>query len=128
MIYIFTINLLSILILFLLQIISIDNISLQRARDRRRYSLLFNIMLEMLKKQDAVVIVTTADLREFVRELLAEQKMPTEEPLYSPDEFAKRKRVSKTTLWRWCKSGILKRTVIGGKVYFKDTDLTTQQL
>lgn len=82
----------------------------------------------LLKRNDAVVMITTADLREFFQELLDEQKEHEQEPMYSPEEFAKRKRVSKTTLWRWCKSGILKRTVIGGKVYFKDTDLTTQQL
>jgi len=26
-------------------------------------------------------------------------------------------------LWRWCQAGILKKTVIGGKVYYKDSDL-----
>ena len=83
---------------------------------------------DILKSNDAVVMITTGDLREFVQELLEEQKAPVEEPMYSPEEFAKRKRISKTTLWRWCKIGILKRTVIGGKVYFRDSDLTTQQL
>ncbi len=81
-----------------------------------------------LKNHDAVVMITTSDLRDFVQELIAEQKEHEQEPMYSPEEFAKRMKISMSTLWRWCRIGILKRTVIGGKVYFKDTDLTTQQL
>ena len=81
----------------------------------------------LLKEHDAVVMLTTGDLREFVQELLAELKAPAEEPLYLPEEFAKRKRVSMSTIWRWCRIGILKRTVIGGKVFFKESNLKTQE-
>ena len=52
----------------------------------------------LLKEHDAVVMLTTGDLREFVQELLAELKAPAEEPLYLPEEFAKRKRVSRSQI------------------------------
>ena len=80
---------------------------------------------DILLNQDAIVMVSAGDLRELVEELLSRQNAPTEEPLYTPDEFAQRKRISKATLWRWCRNGILQRTVIGGKVFFKESNLIT---
>ena len=51
------------------------------------------------------------------------ERSQQEEKLYSPTEFAERNHVSKATLWRWVKVGILKPTKIGGKVFYKQSDL-----
>ena len=80
---------------------------------------------DLLKKHEAVVMVTLGDLREFAQDILKQQKDPEDEQMYTPEEFAQRMKISKSTLWRWCKIGILKRTVVGTKIYFKDSDLAT---
>ncbi len=73
------------------------------------------------------LVVNTADLREFALTLAEEFrifKSMEPEQMYTPTEFAKRHNVSKGTLWRWCKIGVLKPVRIGGKVYYRDSDLT----
>ena len=72
-----------------------------------------------------LLLVTPTDLKEFALTVIDEFKnqCPQDEKLYTPTEFAARYGVRKETLWRWCQAGILKKTVIGGKVYYKDSDL-----
>ena len=74
------------------------------------------------------LVVTAADLKEFALSLIEEVKCASEsnredETLYTPAEFASRHHVDKSTLWRWCKSGILTPTRVGGKVFYKDSNL-----
>ena len=86
---------------------------------------MINIKDLVEKGGSTVLMVTAADLAEFAQAVYdANQNRPEgEEKLYSPDEFALKNRVTKSTLWRWCKVGILKPTKIGGKVYYKQSDL-----
>ena len=65
-------------------------------------------------------------LADFANTLIEEartQLIKEEEPTYTPAEFAKRWRVDKSTLWRWVRDGKLSKTVVGGKVFYKDSDL-----
>ena len=71
-------------------------------------------------------MVTPTMLQEFAATLIVEASaklQKQEEPTYTPAEFAKRHRVDKSTLWRWNRDGLLKKTVIGGKIFYKDSDL-----
>ena len=75
---------------------------------------------------NTILMVTPAMLQEFAMTLIAEAVVKLraeEEPTYSPAQFAERWQVDKSTLWRWVKEGKLKKTVIGGKVFYKDSDL-----
>ncbi len=45
------------------------------------------------------------------------------DPFYTPTEFAQRHKVDKSTLWGWVKMGVLKKTLIGGKPFYRDSDL-----
>ena len=83
-------------------------------------------MLETLEKSQTLFIATYADLKEAMYSVLKEiesEKEKSEEKLYSPTEFAKRHNISKPTIYRWVKAGILKQTRYGGKVYYRDCDL-----
>ena len=78
------------------------------------------------KGQNTLFLATYSDLKEAIYSVLKEienEKQAKEEKLYSPTEFAQRHGISKPTIHRWVKAGILKQTKIGGKVYYKDSDL-----
>ena len=81
---------------------------------------------DLLARTNVQIVTTAADLKEFALAILAEVQNGSnkeEETLYTPSEFAARHRVSKPTLWRWCKAGILTPTRMGGKVYYKESSL-----
>ena len=84
-------------------------------------------MLETLQKgQNTLFLATYSDLKEAIYSVLheiEEEKQAKEEKLYTPTEFAQRHNISKPTLHRWVKAGILRQTKYGGKVYYKDSDL-----
>lgn len=78
------------------------------------------------QRSNTLFIATYADLRDAMYSVLTEieeQKKAGEEKLYTPSEFAERHRVSKPTIYRWVKAGILKQTKYGGKVWYRDSDL-----
>ena len=75
---------------------------------------------------NTILMLTPAMLQEFAATLIAEASkklQAKEEQTYTPSEFAARHRVDKSTLWRWNRDGLLKKTVIGGKIFYKDSDL-----
>ena len=88
-------------------------------------------MIEDLKletRSNTLFIATYHDLREamyeVLSELMSEQELKEKgEKLYSPAEFAEKHKVTKMTLNRWVKAGILKKTKFGSKVYYKESDL-----
>lgn len=86
-------------------------------------------MINDLLKTTTLVVVSPADLKEFALQILNEAKKTNWEDntLYTTSEFAKRHNVSTNTLWRWCKMGILKPTKIGGKVWYKESDLRKEE-
>ena len=70
-----------------------------------------------------MLVVTPMDLREFAVSVVEEMGRVQEEQKYTATEFAARHGVNKSTLYRWCKAGILRPLVIGGKKYYRDSDL-----
>lgn len=70
-----------------------------------------------------MLLVTPTMLKEFALSVVAEATKAVEEPKYTPSEFAKRKGVDKSTLYRWRKAGILKPYYVGTKIYYRDSDL-----
>lgn len=82
---------------------------------------------ELIKdKSNTLFIATYADLRDAMYSVLAEieeQKRDGHEKLYTPTEFAEKHKVTKMTLNRWVRAGILKQTRYGGKVFYKESDL-----
>lgn len=76
-------------------------------------------------------VISGADLMAFAQELIkgassmlhAAPEVKEEEPIYTAGEFAKKYGVNLSTLWRWRKAGIVKETRIGGRVYFRDSDV-----
>lgn len=75
---------------------------------------------------NTLLLVTPADLKEFALSVVNEftQAAPRmEERKYTRREFAERKGVTLSTLWRWEKQGLLKGTRVGQKVYYRDSDL-----
>ena len=79
---------------------------------------------------NTILMLTPAMLQEFAATLISEASerlRKEEERTYTPAEFAERHRVDKSTLWRWNRDGLLKRTIIGGKVFYRDSDLTKKE-
>lgn len=77
------------------------------------------------KNPEALLIVSAADLKEFALSVFDERMKAREdeEKLYTPKEFALRWQTSITSLNRWCANGLLHKTIVGGKVFYKDSDL-----
>ena len=74
------------------------------------------------------LVITAANLKEFALSVANEVKSAginnkEDDTLYSPDEFARKHHVSKSTLWRWRQAGILTQTKVGGKVYYRESNL-----
>lgn len=45
------------------------------------------------------------------------------ETLLTPDEVASKYRISKVTLWRWAKDGLLKPVKMGRKSFYRQSDI-----
>lgn len=79
---------------------------------------------------NTILMLTPAMLQEFAATLISEASerlRKEEERTYTPAEFAERHRVDKSTLWRWNRDGLLKKTIIGGKVFYRDSDLMKKE-
>ena len=76
------------------------------------------------------VMVSLADLKEFVSEMMAEvaaKPQQTEETMLSADEVCKVLGISSNSLWRWGKSGYLKGQKEGRKVLYRKSDIDALQ-
>ena len=75
------------------------------------------------------LVVNSADLKELFLEWSKEkdsQIQATKEDQYlSPNDTVAILRVSKPTLWRWEKQGFLVPVKIGGKKYYRKSDVDT---
>lgn len=83
--------------------------------------------LQEISKQNTLLVVNSADLKEFALSLIdeAQAAMKEQEEKYlTADETAKMIPCDKSTLWRWNKSGILKSVKIGNKVRYRYSDIT----
>ena len=74
------------------------------------------------------ICVSVMDLKEFFAEMVAEaaaakDQGESEEIMMSADEVCKVLCVSPNSLWRWGKSGYLKGSKIGRKVFYLKSDV-----
>ena len=72
------------------------------------------------------VVVNVADLKELFLDWKEESELNRKketETLLTPDEVASKYRISKVTLWRWAKDGLLKPVKMGRKSFYHQSDI-----
>lgn len=72
------------------------------------------------------VVVNVADLKELFLDWKEESELNRKketETLLTPDEVASKYRISKVTLWRWAKDGLLKPVKMGRKSFYCQSDI-----
>ena len=72
------------------------------------------------------VVVNVADLKELILDWKEESELNRKketETLLTPDEVASKYRISKVTLWRWAKDGLLKPVKMGRKSFYRQSDI-----
>lgn len=75
---------------------------------------------EILSNNMSLAILNMADLKELFlnwQEEMNLKPLKVESPLLTPDEVASKYRISKVTLWRWAKDGLLKPVKMGKKIF-----------
>lgn len=82
-------------------------------------------MTEITQK---ILQMSADDLKQSIQEIVEESieryfSKPKEEKLLTINQVAERLGVTKPTLWRWNKEGALKRTKVGNKVLYKESDV-----
>lgn len=91
---------------------------------------IMNITQIMNAGTNVQIVVGLADLKEFAQTLLSEREQekkasgPASEIYLTQDEAAARLKVDKSTLWRWDKSGYLRKCRVGGKVRYRLREIT----
>lgn len=72
------------------------------------------------------LVVNVMDLKELFldwQEELSLKAQNAESPLLTPTEVAEKYRISKVTLWRWDKMGLLAPIKIGRKSFYRQSDI-----
>ena len=72
------------------------------------------------------VVVNVADLKELFLDWKEESELNRKketETLLTPDEVASKYRISKVTLWRWAKDGLIKPVKMGRKSFYRQSDI-----
>ena len=72
------------------------------------------------------VVVNVADLKELFLDWKEESELNRKketETLLTPDEVASKYRISKVTLWRCAKDGLLKPVKMGRKSFYRQSDI-----
>ena len=72
------------------------------------------------------LVLNKADLKELFLEWKEESELNRKketETLLTPDEVASKYRISKVTLWRWAKDGLLKPVKMGRKSFYRQSDI-----
>lgn len=72
------------------------------------------------------VVVNVADLKELFLDWKEESELNRKketETFLTPDEVASKYRISKVTLWRWAKDGLLKPVKMGRKSFYRQSDI-----
>lgn len=72
------------------------------------------------------VVVNVADLKELFLDWKEESELNRKketETLLTLDEVASKYRISKVTLWRWAKDGLLKPVKMGRKSFYRQSDI-----
>lgn len=76
------------------------------------------------------VMVSLADLKEFVSELVAEaaaKPLATEETMLSANQVCEILGISANSLWRWGRTGYLKGQKVGRRVFYRKSDVDALQ-
>lgn len=85
-----------------------------------------NIQNLINSEANVAVTINLLDLREWALELMNETTIENnekDESYLTVEEVAKKLHITKPTLWRWDKSGYLKRIKVGGKVRYRESDV-----
>lgn len=72
------------------------------------------------------VVVNVADLKELFldwKEESEQNRQKETDILLTPDEVASKYCISKVTLWRWAKDGLLKPVKMGRKSFYRQSDI-----
>lgn len=83
----------------------------------------------MANGHNVQLVISVADLKEFAQTLIEDARNNStgdDERKFTPKEFAARHGVDRSTLWRWCKAGVLTPLHIGGKTFYRDSDLKVE--
>ena len=74
----------------------------------------------------SLAILNMADLKELFlnwQEEMVQKPQKEESPLLTPAEVTEKYRVSKVTLWRWDKMGLLAPIKMGRKSFYRQSDI-----
>lgn len=72
------------------------------------------------------IVVNAAELKELFlnwQEEMVQKPQKEESPLLTPSEVTEKYRVSKVTLWRWDKMGLLAPIKMGRKSFYRQSDI-----
>ena len=71
------------------------------------------------------LVISAADLKEFALELLAvrEKSSAKSDKYLTIPETAEKYGVSQSTLWRWSRLGYLPKVKLGGKSFYRESDI-----
>lgn len=81
---------------------------------------------EISSNSQIQLVLNKADLKELFLEWKEESELNRKketETLLTPDEVAIKYRISKVTLWRWAKEGLLKPVKMGRKSFYRQSDI-----
>lgn len=81
---------------------------------------------EISRNSQIQLVLNKADLKELFLEWKEESELNRKketETLLTPDEVASKYRISKVTLWRWAKDGLLKPVKMGRKSFYRQSDI-----
>lgn len=81
---------------------------------------------EISSNSQIQLVLNKADLKELFLEWKEESELNRKketETLLTPDEVANKYRISKVTLWRWAKDGLLKPVKMGRKSFYRQSDI-----
>ena len=81
---------------------------------------------EISSNSQIQLVLNKADLKELFLEWKEESELNRKkdtETLLTPDEVASKYRISKVTLWRWAKDGLLKPVKMGRKSFYRQSDI-----
>lgn len=81
---------------------------------------------EITSNSQIQLVLNKADLKELFLEWKEESELNRKketETLLTPDEVVSKYRISKVTLWRWAKDGLLKPVKMGRKSFYRQSDI-----
>lgn len=81
---------------------------------------------EISSNSQIQLVLNKADLKELFLEWKEESELNRKketETLLTPDEVVSKYRISKVTLWRWAKDGLLKPVKMGRKSFYRQSDI-----